>query len=68
MIKKNTYYLANANQTQMDNLTFLDIGLALKRKKELNNPDMELFQYVKEYKNKDFKNKFEKELELIKNL
>lgn len=68
MIKKITYYLANANQTIMDNNTYLDIGLALNRKKELNNPDMELFQYVKEYKNKEFKNKFEKELELIKNL
>lgn len=68
MIKKITYYLANANQTIMDNNTYLDIGLALNRKKELNNPEMELFQYVKDYKNKEFKNKFEKELELIKNL
>lgn len=68
MIKKITYYLANANQSIMDNESFLDIGLALNRKKELNNPELEIFQYLKEYKNKDFKNKFEKELELIKNL
>lgn len=68
MIKKITYYVADATQTFMDNNSYLDLNLAINRKKELNKPGLEIFQYIKEYKNKEFKNKFEKELEIIKNL
>lgn len=68
MIKKITYYVADSNQNFMDSKTFLDLNLALNRKKELNKDNLEIFQYIKEYKNKDYKNKFEKELEIIKNL
>lgn len=68
MIKKLTYYVADSQQNFMDSKSFLDLNLAIKRKQELNNPDLEIFQYIKEYKNKEFKNKFESELEIIKNL
>lgn len=68
MIKKITYYVADSAQNFMDSKSFLDLNLAIKRKQELNKPDLEIFQYIKEYKNKDFKNKFEKELEIIKQL
>lgn len=68
MIKKITYYVADSKQNFMDSKSFLDLNLAIKRKQELNKDDLEIFQYLKEYKNKEFKNKFESELEIIKNL
>lgn len=68
MIKKITYFIADKNIDKMDSKSYLDLNLAINRLKELNNPEYEIHQYVKEYKNKEFKNKFEKELELIKNL
>lgn len=68
MIKKLTYYVADATQTFMDNNSYLDLNLAIQRKKELNKDNLEIFQYLKEYKNKEYKNKFESELEIIKNL
>lgn len=68
MIKKLTYYVADSNQKFMDSKSFLDLNLAIKRKKELNKPELEIFQYIKEYKNKEFQAKFNAELELIKQL
>lgn len=68
MIKKITYFIADANINNMDSKSFLDLNLALNRLKELNNPEMEIHQYLKEYKNKEFKAKFNQELEIIKNL
>lgn len=68
MIKKVTYYVADSNQKFMDSKSFLDLNLAIQRKKELNKDDLEIFQYVKDYKNKEFKAKFNAELEIIKGL
>lgn len=68
MIKKITYFIADANINNMDSKSFLDLNLALNRLKELNNPLLEIHQYIKEYKNKEFKAKFNAELEIIKNL
>lgn len=68
MIKKTTYFIADKNIDKMDSKSYLDLNLAINRLKKLNNPEYEIHQYVKEYKNKDYKLKFESELELIKNL
>lgn len=68
MIKKVTYFIADKNIDNMDSKSFLDLNLAINRLKELNNPELEIHQYIKEYKNKEFKNKFESELEIIKQL
>lgn len=66
MIKKLTYFIADKNIDKMDSKSFLDLNLALNRLKELNNPEMEIHQYIKEYKNKEFQAKFNAELEIIK--